>query len=386
MAYDAQSRSHIRGFRSVLLVYAPIGGFQSVTDALERLATTLGVHIEADAMVTRIQEDGVTILKGSKESFFPADLVVVNADLPYATKSLLSNRDTASSTEIPPGIFDWDDGFSFSSGVISFHWSVRKELNALNTHNVFMIANSRSQAEASWGILRDNHGDVRPDTPFNFYVHRASKTDPTAAPDGCDSIMVLVPCRTLVRDADYAKLPREESLHRYKSQFSEATIKEARKAVLARMSVLESLQNLEDLIIDEVVDTPATWAEQFHLAAGTPFALVSTNLRNFFSPMTWHPKGSSIWILTLGIIHLPLESWLFTTQSDTTKSRFYFSSKSIVLRCQHPTWEWSAVSLDRCKTGCREGCQSSERACGICFIRRWTIVLPQLREKYIPVS
>ena len=258
-----------------------------MTDAMHRLATDLGVEIENNVMVTKVQNDGVKVLRDSVEAFVPADLVVVNADLPYASKSIL-HREIGSTGEAPAAVFDWDDSFCFSSGVISFHWSVKKELNVLNTHNVFLSAKSRTQAEASWGILRENRGDVQPDTPFNFYVHRASQTDPTAAPVGCDSIMVLVPCRTLARDEEYAHLPREEALERYKNQFSESIIDQARQAVLARMNVLESLQNLEEFILDEVVDTPATWAEQFHVAAGTPFALVGSCTRS----MNWNFRFS----------------------------------------------------------------------------------------------
>ena len=225
--------------------------------------------------VTHVQNDGVymcdTQKPNSPSEFLPADLIVVNADLPYATNSLLTDNATISDHSI----FDWDDKFTYSSGVISFHWSVGLSLDELNTHNVFMIAASRSNAESSWNILRTNEGDVDQTTLFNFYVHRASKTDPTAAPSGCDSIMVLVPCKTLLRDPDCAKLPRDEAIRLYKDQFSEEVVSKAREAVLKRLSALDSLKNLESHILDEVVDTPASWADQFHLAAGTPFALVS---------------------------------------------------------------------------------------------------------------
>ena len=268
--------SHILGrFTSTsLIVFAPIGGFEAVSKSLENLAKEKGVQFEFGKMVTGVTERGVHMRNadGSTE-FVEADLTIVNADLPYATKSLILPK--GQEPDVEPK-FDWDDSFSYSSGVISFHWSIDKTLDDLNTHNVFMVAGSHSQAEASWKILRSNQGDVDETTPFNFYVHRASKTDPTAAPNGCDSIMVLVPCRTLLRDAECANLPRDEAMKKYKEQFSTEVVSEAKQAVLKRLAAIESLQNLESHIVDEVVDTPATWAEQFHLAAGTPFALVRT--------------------------------------------------------------------------------------------------------------
>mmetsp|Transcript_40893 Transcript_40893/g.97910 ORF Transcript_40893/g.97910 Transcript_40893/m.97910 type:complete len:88 (-) Transcript_40893:523-786(-) len=86
--------------------------------------------------------------------------------------------------------------------------------------------------------------------------------------------MVLVPCKTLLRDEECATLPRDDAMKIYKNQFSEDFISATRQAVLDRMKCVDSLKDLDDHIIDEVVDTPATWADQFHLAAGTPFALV----------------------------------------------------------------------------------------------------------------
>jgi phytoene desaturase (3,4-didehydrolycopene-forming) len=267
-------------------VFAPLGGFQAVTDALESLAKDLGVDIQCNSTVIGVRDDGVFVRKKdssssssiTRELFLSADLIVVNADLPYSKKSLLIDNDqgTGSTQSIPlVEKFDWDDSFSFSSGVISFHWSIDKLVCDLNTHNVFLVGGSRSQAEASWHVLRmEGIADDGKDVPFNFYVHRPSKTDPSAAPVGCDAIMVLVPCQTLLRDEDCTKLPRDEAIKRYRMQFSDDVVSKVRKSVLTRMAAVDSLRNLDRHIVDEVVDTPGTWADQYHLAAGTPFALV----------------------------------------------------------------------------------------------------------------
>jgi phytoene dehydrogenase-like protein len=77
----------------------------------------------------------------------------------------------------------------------------------------------------------------------------------------------------LVRQPDCANLPREDALQRYKQQFNTETIDIVRKAVFERMSALESLRDIESLIVNEVVDTPATYADFYNVGAGTPFAL-----------------------------------------------------------------------------------------------------------------
>lgn len=177
-------------------VYAPVGGFAAVTASMKELAENLGADIQCGQTVTKITEEGVYYhdAEGAGQ-FASADLVIVNADLPYATKTMLlgdsDSDDKVNDEDDSTGTndrYDWDDKYRFSSGVIAFHWSMDTELHDLNTHNVFMSASSQSDAEASWKTLRDEPittnvvDDDAANKPFNFYVHRASKTDPTAAP------------------------------------------------------------------------------------------------------------------------------------------------------------------------------------------------------------
>lgn len=168
-------------------VFAPVGGFRSVTQSMEKLATDLGVSIKCGCTVTQINNDGVhyidTESSAEKPIFEAADFVVVNADLPYAKESLLCGGEGSS---VPS--YDWDSNYRFSCGVLAFHWSISTTLDDLNTHNVFMSTESRDDAEGSWKVLRDNDDEssipfsASSRDPFNFYVHRATKTDPTAAP------------------------------------------------------------------------------------------------------------------------------------------------------------------------------------------------------------
>ena len=152
---------------------------------------------------------------------------------------------------------------------------------------MFLCANSTSDAEGSWAALRGDDGggaaatpraSSMVGTPFNFYVHRAGETDPTACPPGCDSIMVLVPCPALTRDERLAFLPRDEAIDAYKRQFGREVVDDARDAVFRRLSVLGGLENLVDSILDEVVDTPGLYADYYNVGAGVPFGLVSPPL------------------------------------------------------------------------------------------------------------
>jgi phytoene desaturase (3,4-didehydrolycopene-forming) len=242
-------------------VYAPIGGFSSVTQSIETLARSRGVNIQCNTSVTQVTSDGVWTSTGA---FHSADLVIVNADLPYAEASLM-NKGTNSQREI----YDWEDKYRFSSGVVAFHWSVNKKLDMLSTHTVFLAtAEDETAAIQSWETVRSN---ARFEEPFNFYVHCPGKTDPSACPEGCETVMVLVPCQILRRAKALANLPREEAVREYRQQFDDKVIETIREAVFKRMQCV--VDNLKNSIISETVDTPATYADNYNLGAGTPFGL-----------------------------------------------------------------------------------------------------------------
>lgn len=233
---------------------------------MRALAERCGVEVRFDAVVTRVAENGVYYRRGDDDetTFSPADLVVVNADLPYATASLFGDDGDEHVDE-----YDWDDSFRFGPGVVAFHWALDARIDVLNTHNVFLAASDRDVAERSWRAARsattDDDDDDAVIEPLNFYVHRPVATDPSAAPEGRDALTVLVPTRPLTRDAATA------SVGHYAAQFPPARVDAVRTAVLRRLRTVAP--DLESSILDEVVDTPADYARAYHVAAGVPFGL-----------------------------------------------------------------------------------------------------------------
>lgn len=259
--------------------------FRQVTESMHQLCLDRDVKFQFDTSVTSVTDEGVYFVSKNEEEgdagkgFLAADLVICNADVPFATETIVQPENTKDEGSNHRETYDWDDSLDYSSGVIAFHWSISQSLDALNTHNVFMSANTTSDAEKSWAVLRGDGTSSGPRSmkgqPFNFYVHRAGMADGTACPSGCDSIMVLVPCSPLLRNKDLASLPRDEAIEAYKQQFSADVVNDARDAVLQRLSVLEGLENLQDAILNEVVDTPGSYADYYNVGGGVPFGLVS---------------------------------------------------------------------------------------------------------------
>lgn len=105
--------------------------------------------------------------------------------------------------------------------------------------------------------------------------------------------MVLVPGPTLRRQDEARALTRDEAMKLYRSQFDASVIDSIRDAVFKRLSALTC--DVKRAILHETVDTPATFADQFNLAAGTPFAL-SHGFRqlSLTRPSMWSSESSKI--------------------------------------------------------------------------------------------
>jgi len=113
-------------------VFAPIGEFQAFSQAFEKLTLNSGAKIMYQMTVTKVTRDGVWFLNdvdnNDTPQFMKGDCMVVNADLPFATKSLKGMDDTGD-TSFNDGEdwkrgdrrYDWNDTLEYSSGVIAFH-------------------------------------------------------------------------------------------------------------------------------------------------------------------------------------------------------------------------------------------------------------------------
>jgi phytoene desaturase (3,4-didehydrolycopene-forming) len=92
----------------------------------------------------------------------------------------------------------------------------------------------------------------------NFYLHAPARTDPSAAPPGCDSIMVLLPV---------ANIQQRSGNDSY-----DALVAAGRQLVLKTLQAAGISLQLGD-IVHEVVRQPAEWREMYALEHGAAFGL-----------------------------------------------------------------------------------------------------------------
>jgi phytoene desaturase len=224
-------------------VWYPIGGIYSVIESLTSIAEKYGVSFMFNTPVKQIEivenrATGVLLQNGSRIS---ADVIVANADLPYVYSHLLPESTVAHKLE----------HLKYTCSAVMFYWGVDKVYPQLDTHNVFLADDYRT----SFDRIFNDH--LLPDQP-SFYVHAPARTDPSAAPFGEDTLMVLVPVGHLDTSID---------------QDWDALQARARSAVIHRLEASTSIRDLEQHLKFEVSYTPRDWLNLFNLAKGAAFGL-----------------------------------------------------------------------------------------------------------------
>jgi len=224
-------------------VWYPMGGMYAGIQALVRIAEKLGVKFIYNTPVKKLEvkSDKVMGLVTEGGRVFTADIYVGNADLPYIYKELLPDPVEAKKL----------DEKLYTCSTIMFYWGVDRQYPQIAHHNVFLAGDYKASFDQ---IFKDH--DL-PDEP-SFYVHAPARTDPAAAPEGQDTLYVLVP----VGHLDAAS-----------EQDWDERVKRARQTVFERLSKEMDIDDLEEHIKFENVYQPRVWKERFNLEKGAAFGL-----------------------------------------------------------------------------------------------------------------
>jgi len=150
---------------------------------------------------------------------------------------------------------------AFSCGVISFNWAVSTKVPSLLHHNVFFSSDFRQGWDRPYSPtqLLNREG-------LNFYLHKPSHSDPTAAPDGCESVMVLLPVANLREAREKAERDNEPLPSR------EELINAGREAVLRQLESCGA-SGVREAIVNEFVLDREEWQSRYNVAHGAAFGL-----------------------------------------------------------------------------------------------------------------
>jgi len=187
-------------------VWFPIGGVYRIIESLVKIAEGKGVRFRYNVPVERIevggdQVNGVVLSDGSRVE---ADVVIANTDLPYVYSKLLPDDPEVNHLK----------HMEYTCSAVIFYWGVDQVYPQLGTHNIYLSGDYRGSFE------RIFHDHTLPDDP-SFYVHAPCRVDPSAAPEGQDTLFVLVPVGHLDRGVNQERA---------------TMIERARSAVLSRLA------------------------------------------------------------------------------------------------------------------------------------------------------
>ena len=240
-------------------LWFPEGGMYALIGAMERLATGLGVRFHLNSpveqvVVTKGRARGVRVNGGEIE----ADAVLVGADLPYAYRELLE------------GSADGDfklrkrEKLQYTASAFMLYLGLDRRLDHMLHHNFYLSGRYRENFEA---IFRDHR---LPDDP-SFYAVVPSRTEPNMAPEGMESLFVLVP------------VPHLRSTN----------VDWERDGVVFKEKIVDLLEKRCGIergwVVFEKVRTPLHWRADYNLEEGAAFGIGHGILQvGYFRP----PMGS----------------------------------------------------------------------------------------------
>ncbi|CAJ2503853.1 Uu.00g112470.m01.CDS01 [Anthostomella pinea] len=259
-------------------IWYPKGGFQTVLAALQRVGERLGVTYRLEAPVAQIltRDDGKTArgvrLESGEE--LDADVVVVNADLVYAYSNLFPQTPTDDTSKYSKALRRKDG----SCSSISFYWSMDRTIPELQTHNIFLADEYRESFDSIF------ERQTLPREP-SFYINVPSRIDGSAAPEGRDSMIALVPTGHLLKSKGFAQSDDAGGLSRDEEDWP-ALVQRARESVLSIIAARTGCVPLREHIAHEIVNDPMAWEDKFNLDKGSILGLS----HSFFNVLAFRPS------------------------------------------------------------------------------------------------
>ena len=197
----------------------PKNGMYSVILAMEKLAIELGVKINTNSNIEKIEVVNGTakalIINGKK---IESDIILSGADY-HHTESLLNEKHRAYSEKY------WNNR-TFAPSSLLFYVGFDKKIENVEHHSLFFDVDFDVHAEA----IYDN--PKWPDEPL-FYASFPSKTDKNSAPEGKEAGIFLIPLAPGLEDTDEL---RNKYFEKIITRFENLTQQEVKNSIIFKES------------------------------------------------------------------------------------------------------------------------------------------------------
>ncbi len=158
------------------------GGTGALVDAMLKLVKEAGGSILLNSPVEeiRVKNDRASGVRLKGGRIIPADVVVSNADAAWTYENLLPDHKPKRWRKSKL------DKINFSMSLFVWYFGTTKQYHDVDHHTILM--GPRYQE-----LLKDIFDEKYLAEDFSLYLHRPTATDPTVAPEGCDTFYVLSP-------------------------------------------------------------------------------------------------------------------------------------------------------------------------------------------------
>ena len=225
-------------------VHWAMGGTGALVQGLASLLQSLGGTLRCGAEVRRIEvvegrTTGVTLASGE---FMAADIVISNADTAWTYRNLIApeHRRHWTDKRIEKG--------RYSMSLFVWYFGTNKQYTDVPHH--MMLLGPRYK-----GLLQDIFKNHKLSKDFSLYLYRPTATDPSLAPEGCDTFYVLSPVPHLDSGTDWPAFA------------------ETYRAAIAESLEASVLPGLRDCIVTSKVSTPQDFQDNLWSYKGAGFGL-----------------------------------------------------------------------------------------------------------------
>jgi phytoene desaturase len=240
------------------------GGMYSLVEAMERLFRTLGGEVLCGMPVEQIllHERRTTGVRLEDGTALQADVVVANSDVATTYLNLLpaSSRSKTVTRRLT--------NYHYSMSCYLLYLGINRQYGHLRHHTIIMPDRYRKLIHEIFD------GQGIPDD-LALYLHVPSKTDPSMAPAGCESLYVLAPVPNLAHGIDW-----EQEAPAFRNKIIHFLEQEA------------GLEGLEASIMTERAFTPLDFASELRSYLGAAFSIEPTLFQSaYFRP---HNRSNDI--------------------------------------------------------------------------------------------
>jgi phytoene desaturase len=228
-------------------IHFAMGGTGALVKGLGTLMSEVGINIRLNTTVEAIKSKDKKvshlILEGGET--LNCDIAVSNVDPKYLYRSMVAKQDQSISAKIKTRYAN------LSMGLYVLYFGTTRKFEDIAHHTIWLGNRYESLLDDIFNkkVLADD---------FSLYVHRPTATDPSMAPEGCDSFYVLSPVPNME-----SGLKWDEIRHEYANKII--------KALDATM-----MPGLKECIVEQFDMTPQEFKTDYLSEQGAGFSIAPT--------------------------------------------------------------------------------------------------------------